>query len=1001
MTADPHPSSGESSSAAAPSTDVLGRMFAEPDAVGMSEQQAAARVRAALLGGVREHPRLSRYRLERPLGSGAMGEVWLAQDPELSREVAIKIVRASQGPRGQSLRERLVREAQSLARLSHPNVVQIFDVGTYRSAQGEPSVFLVMELVDGETLAQWLTRPRPWRAVLEAYRQAGAGLAAAHAVGLVHRDFKPTNVFMGRATGGRVGRVRVGDFGLARVGDAPAVAVPSPHGGAEELADTHEGNLTETGAVVGTPLYMAPEQHRGETVDARSDQYAFCVSLYEALFRVRPFSGDLAQVLRAKLDHSLATVPAGTDVPPAVHDAVVRGLAPDPAQRWPTMTALLDALAPAGRRRRPLWLGLGTASLLLSGLALARVRGADACDGRDRVAHAWGPTQRTELASAVDSLDGAVDRGLLERALDAQADRLRDAEVAVCTAQPPAPAVARCVGAATAQFDATVQLLLGGSPAILRRAIAQIEALPDPTDCNDAQMSEVPEVPESLRAREAELAESTARVRALAGAGLGAEAVALALQVREGAQALGPAGAHLVRQVTYELGYAYDALGTPALAAENFSAAYFASIEAGDRLVAMRAANYLAGQVAERGRHDEAAQWLRHADSAAAGLELSSVDRGRRHQMIAVVAGYRGDLELAKREFAQVLAVCEQACPATHTTALSNLAVIAIREGDYEEALRLRQRAVDRAIEHDGADSVATAILRLGLAEALVETGQNEAAREEGMRARAVIERHEGPKQPELMREALVQYRVADAFGDKAGMVEHARRAVAIAEAVTAPDAPRRAIYYGTLGSALHVAGDYPGAERAFDQAFALLDDSDDGFQRAQLLIARGLMRIDAGDAARGLQDNRDARAIERARAHPDLQRITYTYGNEARALANLGDRTGAVEALEAGVAAFEREPGVRARHFAGALQAELAVHALELGDRARAIALCIEAARRVEPDSAQAGHLALTHGLALRDDDAAAAAVLIDRARAIAARLHDGGLVARLARLP
>ncbi|HNJ98009.1 MAG TPA: LacI family DNA-binding transcriptional regulator, partial [Ilumatobacteraceae bacterium] len=291
---------------------------------------------------------------------------------------------------------------------------------------------------------------------------------------------------------------------------------------------------------------------------------------------------------------------------------------------------------------------------------------------------------------------------------------------------------------------------------------------------------------------------------------------------------------------------------------------------------------------------------------AAAGLELSSVDRGRRHQMIAVVAGYRGDLELAKREFAQVLAVCEQACPATHTTALSNLAVIAIREGDYEEALRLRQRAVDRAIEHDGADSVATAILRLGLAEALVETGQNEAAREEGMRARAVIERHEGPKQPELMREALVQYRVADAFGDKAGMVEHARRAVAIAEAVTAPDAPRRAIYYGTLGSALHVAGDYPGAERAFDQAFALLDDSDDGFQRAQLLIARGLMRIDAGDAARGLQDNRDARAIERARAHPDLQRITYTYGNEARALANLGDRTGAVEALEAGVAAFE-----------------------------------------------------------------------------------------------
>ncbi|MFO0633159.1 MAG: serine/threonine-protein kinase [Nannocystaceae bacterium] len=637
MAPDPQSSLGESSSEAAPSTDPLGRMFAEPEAVGMSEQQAAARVRAALLGGAAEHPRLSRYRLERPLGSGAMGEVWLAQDPELSREVAIKIVRAAEGPRGHALRERLVREAQSLARLSHPNVVQIFDVGTYRGPQGEPSVFLVMELVDGETLAQWLARPRSWRAVLEAYRQAGAGLAAAHAVGLVHRDFKPTNVFMGRAPGGRVGRVRVGDFGLARAGAAPAVAPVSPRPEVEELAETDEGGLTETGAVVGTPLYMAPEQHRGETVDARSDQYAFCVSLYEALYRVRPFSGDLAHVLRAKLDRSLVEPAGGSDVPQSVHDVVVRGLAADPAQRWPTMSALLDALAPSVRRRRPLWIAVGAVSLTLSGLALARARADDACDGRDRVARAWSATQRAELASAVDSLDGAVDRMLLEHALDAQADRLREAEVAVCTAQPAQAAVARCVGAATAQFDATVQLLVGGSPAILGRAIAQVEALPDPNDCSDGAL---PEVPESLRAREAELSDATARAcersRARAWAPRRSRSRCRSATTR---QALGPAGAHLVRQVTYELGYAYDALGTPALAAENFSAAYFASIEAGDRLVAMRAALYLAGQLAERGRHDEAAQWLRHADSAASGLELAAVDRGRRHQMIAVVAG--------------------------------------------------------------------------------------------------------------------------------------------------------------------------------------------------------------------------------------------------------------------------------------------------------------------------------------------------------------------------
>ena len=242
-----------------------------------------------------------------------------------------------------------------MARVQHPNVLTVYDAGVV-----EDEVFIAMELVAGSTLSAWLrAAPRAWREIVQHFLSAGRGLQAAHAAGLVHRDFKPDNVLVGKD-----GRVRVCDFGLARPaapGDPPARREPAGVG-REELS-----RFTQTGVLVGTPAYMAPEQLRGEPADARSDQFSFCVALYEALVGVRPFSGHGKTLLAAieagpptpgrnaappaERAGSPATGRTRQQVPPAVYRAMARGLAALPAQRWPTMEALLVELERTLSRR--------------------------------------------------------------------------------------------------------------------------------------------------------------------------------------------------------------------------------------------------------------------------------------------------------------------------------------------------------------------------------------------------------------------------------------------------------------------------------------------------------------------------------------------------------------------------------------------------------------------------------------------------------------------------
>ena len=303
--------------------------------------------------GLERGEAIGRYLVLDRIGAGAMGVVFAAYDPELDRKVAIKVLHLRR--EGEEAQARLVREAQALARVTHAGVVAVHDVGVH-----EGRVFLAMEYVEGQTLRSFLADPeRGLDERLKVMIAAGEGLAAAHAAGLVHRDFKPDNVMISAR-----GEVKVMDFGLARARDGGSSGVVdlvtgSLGAAASETSSSPTaklaaaGELTEVGAVVGTPAYMAPEQLSGLAADARSDQFAFAVTVHEALFGLRPFSGaNLAALALAISEGRIDEGGNPRKVPAWLRKVVLRGLASEPSERWPNLEAMLRALQEDPREGR-------------------------------------------------------------------------------------------------------------------------------------------------------------------------------------------------------------------------------------------------------------------------------------------------------------------------------------------------------------------------------------------------------------------------------------------------------------------------------------------------------------------------------------------------------------------------------------------------------------------------------------------------------------------------
>ena len=426
---------------------------------------------------------LGRYLIVDTVGVGGTGIVYSAFDPDLDRKVALKLLRKSQG---QAARSRLLREAQAMAKLSHPNVVTVFEVGT----DGQRD-FVAMEFVDGDDLAGWIATPRDAHEILAVYRQAGEGLAAAHRAGLVHRDFKPQNVLIDGDN-----KVLVTDFGLAR---HSATEEGTP--GSEPLAPGLSP-LTRTGALMGTPAYMAPEQHLAHDADARSDQFSYCVALYEALAGQRPYAGKNYEELREAVTTKEANVlPDSVPVPASVRAALAKGMARDPRQRHASMEALLLELAPRPRRRGPLVAAAVVVALLLA-LVAVRMIGADEeprCQfDRTMLAGVWDEGIRGQVAASFAStgVQGAEQVfSRLESIVDAYADDIVSLRKEVCKSSRGRRGEAdellvlrmSCLQRRRQELGALASAFSSVDPRGVDRVIEAAQALRPVSDCRDEQ----------------------------------------------------------------------------------------------------------------------------------------------------------------------------------------------------------------------------------------------------------------------------------------------------------------------------------------------------------------------------------------------------------------------------------------------------------------------------------------------------------------------------------
>jgi serine/threonine protein kinase/tetratricopeptide (TPR) repeat protein len=536
----------------------------------------------AAVGPLDELQRRGRYLLLGRLGSGGMGVVHAAYDPTLDRKVALKLLRPGDGRDDDSMaRGRLLREARALARLSHPNVVHVYEVGTLEDKQ----VYIAMEHIEGPTLRAWQKEARrPYRDVLARYLAAGRGLQAAHEAGLVHRDFKPENVVLGKD-----GRVVVLDFGLAvaaETGVAGADPAPAPAGAGARPLDRY------TVDVVGTRPYMAPEQHVGGSIDARTDQYSFCLALYEGLYGQRPFSdakpfgeppGGIAAATGASAagsgsgSGSNETVPAGqswlvqqkfhrrvqppppdSDVPGWLRQVVLRGLAADPAERWPAMAELLVELSrdPAARRRR--WAAVAGVTAVVAALAVmygrARHERSLLCQGAaQKLGGVWDADRRAQVRGAFEAT-GAIGAdtafGRVARTLDGYADGWVDMHTGACEAthlrgeqsEELLDLRMQCLAERLGALRATVDVLAGADAAVVARASSAVTALPPLDDCANLVRLRAPVRPPddpATRDRLVGLRRRLAEAKVRSNVGKVAEALAGASAVAGEARTLG------------------------------------------------------------------------------------------------------------------------------------------------------------------------------------------------------------------------------------------------------------------------------------------------------------------------------------------------------------------------------------------------------------------------------------------------------------------------------
>jgi tetratricopeptide (TPR) repeat protein/predicted Ser/Thr protein kinase len=773
---------------------------------------------------------IHRYVLLDEVGAGGMGVVYAAYDHGLDRKVALKFVR---DPARATGHRRIMREAHALAQLSHPNVVAVFDVGTYRD-----QVFVAMEFVAGQTLRSWLTgAKRSWREVLDVYRRAGEGLAAAHAAGIVHRDFKPDNVLIDRQ-----GRVRVGDFGLALIerdedrADAPPVLTSSAAalGSGAPAGDdpTHDpahsdlgaafGSLTATGAAVGTPAYMAPEQHSGRVAGARADQFGFCVSLHEALCGERPFGDEGAPDLDERIAAgAIRPPPRDRTVPAWLRRILRRGLAYQEDRRYPSMEALLADIDRELRMRRRLVVAAGLAAAAVGVGALVMV------------AAPWQATEETRCRSAAQHLTGvwdaprreavrrafrAVDPSVAGRVLppiEGALDRYAQSWVAMhtesCEAthirgdQPAAVLDLRtqCLEQRLSGMVALTDLFRTADKATLSGAMQAVSTL-EPLDlCADAAaLAEVTPPPNAAaRATAEKLRERLEVVRALASTG----------KVRLALEKAGPLAAEA------------RALGYRPLEAEALAALGRAQ-RMNDKQVDAEETLYQAIAAGEAGHHARATAQAWIDLLWVVGNEQMRFEEAGRLGQVA-----RGAIQRLGGNLLSEAQLEEQ------------LGVMYMRQGKHKEARETVERAVGMFRKLYGPDhfQMARPLRHLGDVHQLI--GTNEDAVRLYRQSRAMVEKVYGPDHPRVT--SLLGAEGASLY--YLGRLDEAlaifERGLAAEERIVGPNTHTAGTYLRFIGLARWHTKDYKGAEQAFKRGVTVMEKL---FGRDHIAVAAQLSNL-------------------------------------------------------------------------------------------------------------------------------------------------------------
>ncbi|MBL9104632.1 MAG: tetratricopeptide repeat protein [Myxococcales bacterium] len=884
--------------------------------------------------------KIGRFTVLDRLGEGGMGIVYTAYDDHLDRKVAVKVLRGEATRQDEVGKTRLLREAQAMARLSHPNIVTVHAADTFEDG----SVYIAMEFVRGKSLDAWLRGPsrRAWREVLEVFVKAGRGLEAAHHAGIIHRDFKPHNVLVGDD-----GAVKVLDFGLARSAE---------HAGSEELSVTPpsgsysnsllDAPLTRTGAIMGTPAYMAPEQHLGRPASAQSDQFSFCISLYEGLYGLHPFDCTTLASLVADVNAGkIKEPPASTKVPGWLRKVLLRGLAVDPGRRFSSMTELLVQLGrdPEAQRRR--WLAatgfagfIGAASFGAASMFTGEVA---TCEGAsEEIAAVWDASRGEAVRAAIlaTGVSYAADTwGRIAPRLDAYAAEWAAMRTEACETHRSAKQSDQlfdlrmaCLDQRREGFAALVEVFSAADAGAAEKAALAVDALAPLASCGDSEallQSVPPPEDPAVRARVADERASLARAKSLEDAGRYDDASTRVGEVVANAEALGYKP--LLAEALLRQGSVRMQSGQYPAAEQSLSEALWTGLSAGHAEVAATAASKrmfvqagtlgpqaalgelrLVRSLVERtAAHPQiegeflnnlgaayvlAGRFVEAREALAAAL-ASKRTHGASELEVAFSLGNRGVVELLSENPAEAILALTDAASRTraalgpeHPMTLQmqfNVGQALLMQGRLREALTTLQEVASRTSAAEGADAPILATMHTAIGDVAAVVRDDELMSSSYQRALELSAKHGDESGEGFVRALLGLADLASRRGDVDELSARAEQALTRRREHLGGDHVETGYAEWRHGAALLVAGRAEQALEHFARAREIYrrGESGEAPAMASAIESSGVAALRLGRAAEAEAELRRALAIREAVLAPESLAI-------AQGLRHLGD---------------------------------------------------------------------------------------------------------------